>query len=55
MNPSNKTYKRNNNNNVYEPSNNYTFNDNNANEHNYNSQNKSINKEVYQDLSLIHI
>ena len=48
MNPSNKSYKRNNNNTVYECSNNYTFNDNIVNEHNFNFQNKLINEEVYQ-------
>ena len=49
MNPSNKSYKRNNNNTVYERSNNYTFNDNIANDDNFNFQNKLINEEVYQD------
>ena len=49
MNPSNKSYKRNNNNTVYERSNNYTFNDNIANDDNFNFQNKLINEEVYKD------
>ena len=47
MNPSNKSYKRNNNNTVYERSNNYKFNDNITNDDNFNIHNKLINEELY--------